>query len=95
MELGSLQGFSHIVALHFIRWTVPYFNRSLRNLVCYEEVSYMDVPGPLTSTFTTILLQFDCTFVVLLQDVALHAVPLFLKEVLGPQCMCHSIIHCN
>ena len=64
-ELLTLQGLRLIVTLHLICWAALDLYITLLDLIGYEEIPDLDMPGALAHAFVAVLLQLDGALVVL------------------------------
>ncbi len=72
------------VGNHFPGWAVHETDVSLVDLVVNEEVSDVDVPGPLSSQRSSFLLHLHSTHVVLVEIAVAHDVPLCYNKISCP-----------
>ena len=80
VNLGSMQGFCHVISNHLICQTILDVNVAFGLLDGNVEVSDVQVMRVLASTLASIGLEQHGTFVVLIEDVLLDGISLFLKK---------------
>ena len=84
LEQLPLQGLGKEISQHLRCGPESNFQISLTDLVCKEEVTDVQCPGPLAGALLPIGLKEDGTLVVLVQDIAGDLVALPFHEELGP-----------
>ena len=78
LKLRPLEGLCHAVPFHFVCGAAFYVNVSLLYLIRHKKVPDVDVSGSLTHALVPILLQLNCTRVVLENNVGLRFMSLRL-----------------
>ena len=71
IELGSMQGFCHVISDHLVCQTILDVNVAFGFLVCDVEVLDVQMMRVLASTLVSIGLKQHGTFVVLIKDILL------------------------
>ena len=79
-ELGSMQGFCHIISDHLVRQTIFDVNVALGLLDCNIEVLDVQMVRALASTLASVGLKQHGTFAVLIKDILLDWMSLCLNE---------------
>ena len=69
VELGSMQGFCHVISNHLVCWTI--FNVNVAYALFISDVEILDVQmtRTLASTLASIALKQHGTLVVLIEDI--------------------------
>ena len=80
IELGSIQGFCHVISNHLICWTIFNVNVAFGLLIGYVEVLDVQMTRALASTLTSIGHEQHGTFVVLIEDIVLDWISLCLEK---------------
>ena len=80
VELGSMQGFCHVISDHLICQTIFDVNLAFGFWVGDVEVSDVQMTRALASTLVSIGLEQHGSFVVLIEDILLDSISLCLKK---------------
>ena len=80
IELGSMQGFCHVISSHLVSWTILNVDVAFGVFISDVEVSDVQMMGVLASTLGSIGLKQHGTFVVLREDILLDWISLCLEK---------------
>ena len=95
MKLRSLQFFREIITNHVQSGTELYRCLLLHDPISDEIVSDIDVASPLATVLSAILIQFNVTLIILLDNIFMDIISLILQEVSGLDHLCKDIAYSN
>ena len=90
-----MKGFGKEVSDHLFRWTILDGEILHIDAVGNEVKSTIEVLGSLAAGLATVLLEQDCTLVVLIKDCILMIIALCFKKVVSPKDDWHEVVGSN
>ena len=75
-EKSPLEWFGEVVTQYFSSWAVFQFDPTTIGSICYKIVSNIDMTSALTARCSSVLLQKDSTFIVLVDETIVDVVTL-------------------